>query len=56
MKRLNQTEPATFSILPCWDFFRNSIFEFNYIFLYFEVMPLVLKVGLQAVHTMYIVM
>jgi hypothetical protein len=26
MNRLNQTEPATFSILPCWDFFRDSVF------------------------------
>jgi hypothetical protein len=26
MNRLNQTEPATFSILPCWAFFRDSIF------------------------------
>jgi hypothetical protein len=26
MNRLNQTEPATFSILPCWAFFRGSIF------------------------------
>jgi hypothetical protein len=24
--RLNQTEPATFSILPCWAFFRDSVF------------------------------
>jgi hypothetical protein len=26
MNRLNQTEPATFSILPCWAFFKDSIF------------------------------
>jgi hypothetical protein len=26
MNRLNQTEPATFSILSCWTFFRNSVF------------------------------
>jgi hypothetical protein len=26
MNRLNQTEPATFSILPCWAFFRDSVF------------------------------
>jgi hypothetical protein len=26
MNRLNQTEPATFSILPCWTFFRDSYF------------------------------
>jgi hypothetical protein len=26
MKRLNQTESATFSILPLWDFFGNSDF------------------------------
>jgi hypothetical protein len=26
VNRLNQTEPATFSILPCWAFFRDSIF------------------------------
>jgi hypothetical protein len=26
MNRLNQTEPATFSILPCWSFFRDSVF------------------------------
>jgi hypothetical protein len=25
MNRLNQTEPATFSILPCWAFFRDSV-------------------------------
>jgi hypothetical protein len=26
MNMLNQTEPATFSILPCWAFFRDSVF------------------------------
>jgi hypothetical protein len=26
MNRLNQTEPATFSILPRWAFFRDSVF------------------------------
>jgi hypothetical protein len=26
MNRLNKTEPATFSILPCWAFFRDSVF------------------------------
>jgi hypothetical protein len=26
MNRLNQTEPATFSILPSWAFFRDSVF------------------------------
>jgi hypothetical protein len=26
MNRLNQTEPATFSILPRWAFFRDSYF------------------------------
>jgi hypothetical protein len=26
MKRLNQTEPATFSILLCWTFFKDSVF------------------------------
>jgi hypothetical protein len=26
MNRLNQTESATFSILPCWAFFRDSVF------------------------------
>jgi hypothetical protein len=26
MNRLNQTEPATFSILACWGFFRDSNF------------------------------
>jgi hypothetical protein len=26
MNGLNQTEPATFSILPCWAFFRDSVF------------------------------
>jgi hypothetical protein len=31
MNRLNQTEPATFSILPCWAFFRDSVF-----YLFFE--------------------
>jgi hypothetical protein len=25
MNRLNQTEPATFSILPCWALFRDSV-------------------------------
>jgi hypothetical protein len=35
MNRLNQTEPATFSILPCWAFFRDSAF------IYFKIsMPL----------------
>jgi hypothetical protein len=28
MNRLNQTEPATFSMLPCWAFFRDSVFIF----------------------------
>jgi hypothetical protein len=28
MNRLNQTEPATFSILPCWAFFRDSYFHY----------------------------
>jgi hypothetical protein len=27
MNRLNQTEPATFSILPCWAFFGDSYFS-----------------------------
>jgi hypothetical protein len=31
MNRLNQTEPATFSVLPCWTFFRDSYF------LYFSI-------------------
>jgi hypothetical protein len=26
MNRLNQTEPATFSIFLCWTFFRDSVF------------------------------
>jgi hypothetical protein len=26
MNRLNLIEPATFSILPCWAFFRDSVF------------------------------
>jgi hypothetical protein len=26
MKRLDQTEPATFSLLPCWALFRDSVF------------------------------
>jgi hypothetical protein len=26
MNRLSQIEPATFSILPCWAFFRDSVF------------------------------
>jgi hypothetical protein len=31
MSRLNQTEPATFSILPRWAFFRDSVFiYFNF--------------------------
>jgi hypothetical protein len=25
---LNQTEPATFSILPCWAFFKDSYFHY----------------------------
>jgi hypothetical protein len=29
MNRLNQTEPATFSILPCWAFFNDSIFSID---------------------------
>jgi hypothetical protein len=28
MNRLNQTEPAKFSILACWTFFRDSVFLF----------------------------
>jgi hypothetical protein len=32
MNRLNQTEPATFSILLCWTFFRDSVFLY-FIFL-----------------------
>jgi hypothetical protein len=31
MNKLSQTEPATFIILPCWAFFRDSVF------LYFSV-------------------
>jgi hypothetical protein len=31
MNRLNQTEPATFSILPCWAFFRDSVFIYFFI-------------------------
>jgi hypothetical protein len=30
MDRLNQTEPATFLILPCWAFFRDSYFSLCY--------------------------
>jgi hypothetical protein len=30
MSRLNQTEPATFSILTCWAFFRDSVFLYFY--------------------------
>jgi hypothetical protein len=26
LNRLNQTEPATFLIMPCWAFFRDSYF------------------------------
>jgi hypothetical protein len=26
MNRLNHTKPATFSILPCWAFFRDSVY------------------------------
>jgi hypothetical protein len=33
MNRLNQTEPATFSILPLWDFFRDSYFSYFRIFI-----------------------
>jgi hypothetical protein len=29
MNRLNQTEPATFSILPYWDFLRDSYNEID---------------------------
>jgi hypothetical protein len=29
MNRLNQTEPATFSIKPCWAFFRVSYFLYS---------------------------
>jgi hypothetical protein len=28
MNRLNQTEPATFLILSCWAFFRDSVFPY----------------------------
>jgi hypothetical protein len=36
MNRLNQTEPATFSILPCWAFFRDSVFIYSIVgFIYF---------------------
>jgi hypothetical protein len=38
MIRLNQTEPATFSILPCWAFFRDSVF------LYFEENTLLIDI------------
>jgi hypothetical protein len=33
MNRVNQNEPATFSILSCWAFFRDSFF------LYFKDQP-----------------
>jgi hypothetical protein len=33
MNRLNQTEPATFSILLCWAFFRDSVFIYFMILL-----------------------
>jgi hypothetical protein len=29
MNRLNQTEPATFSIMPCWAFLRDSVFLYS---------------------------
>jgi hypothetical protein len=29
MNRLNQTEPATFSVWPCWAFFRDSYFLYS---------------------------
>jgi hypothetical protein len=29
MNRLNQTEPATFSILSCWAVFRDSVFSIS---------------------------
>jgi hypothetical protein len=31
MNRLNQTEPASFSIVPCWPFFRDSYFLFFFL-------------------------
>jgi hypothetical protein len=34
MNRLNQTEPATFSILLCWTFFRDSVFSLYFIMHY----------------------
>jgi hypothetical protein len=34
MNRLNQTEHATFSILPCWAFFRDSYFLYCTISVY----------------------
>jgi uncharacterized membrane protein (DUF485 family) len=36
----SQTEPATFSILPCWDFFRDSvlsILQYCKYFIYFQL-------------------
>jgi hypothetical protein len=30
MSRLNQTEPATFSIMLCWTFFWDSVFSLFY--------------------------
>jgi hypothetical protein len=34
MNRLNQTEPATFSILSCWTFFMDSVFLYFILFYY----------------------
>jgi hypothetical protein len=43
MNRLNQTEPATFSILPCWAFFGDSVY------IYFGVMVLVMVMQLECI-------
>jgi hypothetical protein len=41
MNRLNQTEPATFSILLCWTFFRDSVFlYFIWLILFMDVTDL----------------
>jgi hypothetical protein len=37
MNRLNQTEPATFSMLPCWAFFGDSYFLYFALLIFIPV-------------------
>ena len=49
MNRLNQTEPATFSILLFWDFFMGSIFYVFYISnkcIYCQILDILLEANL----------